>query len=40
MTAKGFFRVMLGRKSVYAKECLDGQFIGADFGIHQALFKS
>jgi restriction system protein len=28
---------MLGRKSIYAKQCLEGQFIGADFGIEQDL---
>lgn len=37
MSAKGYFRVMLGRKSAHAKECYDGQFIGADFGINQDL---
>ena len=37
MSKKGFYRVMLGRKSAYAKECLDGEFIGADFGINQDL---
>lgn len=26
-------RVMLGRKSIYAEECLKGGFIGADFGL-------
>jgi restriction system protein len=34
---KSFYRVMLGRKSVYASECFAGGFIGADFGIHQDL---
>jgi restriction system protein len=28
---------MLGRKSVHAKVCLEGNFIGTDFGIHQDL---
>lgn len=28
---------MLGRKSVYAAECFDGNFIGTDFGIDQDL---
>ncbi|MBS0582973.1 MAG: DUF91 domain-containing protein [Proteobacteria bacterium] len=30
---KSYYRVMLGRKSVYAAECFSGGFIGADFGI-------
>lgn len=34
---RGFFRVMLGRKSMHARECFDGAFIGADFGIVQDL---
>ncbi len=36
---KSFFRIMLGRKSVHAEECLKGEFIGADFGINQDLTK-
>lgn len=32
-----YFRVMLGRKSVHAADCFSGNFIGADFGIHQDL---
>lgn len=28
---KNYYRIMLGRKSLYAKECHDGSFIGADF---------
>lgn len=39
MTPKSFFRVMLGRKSIHAQECLRGEFIGADFGINQDLTK-
>lgn len=35
--AKSFYRVMLGRQSVHAAECLTGGFIGADFGIEQDL---
>lgn len=31
--SKSYYRIMLGRKSVYAKECHDGQFIGGDWGI-------
>lgn len=30
---KGYYRVMLGGKSIYADECYKGNFIGADFGI-------
>lgn len=36
---KSYFRVILGAKSVYAKECYDGNFIGADYGIQQDLTK-
>ena len=35
--AKSFYRVMLGRKSIYAAECFAGNFIGTDFGIEQDL---
>jgi restriction system protein len=28
---KNYYRIMLGRKSKYAKECFDGNFIGADY---------
>ncbi|MBS1960597.1 MAG: DUF1016 family protein [Bdellovibrionales bacterium] len=31
MSIRRYFRVMLGRKSVYAKQCFEGSFIGADF---------
>jgi restriction system protein len=34
---KGYYRVMLGRKSIYAKECFAGNFIGTDFEIPQDL---
>lgn len=34
---RSYYRVMLGRKSVYADECHNGSFIGADFGINQDL---
>src|SRR4051812_43563585 len=30
---RNYLRVMLGPKSVYAKECFDGGFIGANFKI-------
>lgn len=30
---KSFYRIMLGRRSVHADECYQGNFIGADFGI-------
>jgi restriction system protein len=36
---KSYFRVILGAKSAYAKECYDGNFIGAHYGIHQDLTK-
>jgi len=35
--AKSYYRVMLGRQSAHATECLAGSFIGADFGIEQDL---
>jgi len=34
---KNYYRVMLGRQSVHAAECLASGFIGADFGIEQDL---
>ncbi|MDC3133932.1 endonuclease NucS [Bacteroidota bacterium] len=34
---KKYVRVMLGKKSVYAKECYNGNFIGADFEIIEDL---
>jgi restriction system protein len=34
---KSYYRVMLGRKSVYADECFAGNFIGVDFGIAEDL---
>lgn len=34
---KNYYRVMLGRKSVHAAECLAGGFVGTDFGIHEDL---
>jgi restriction system protein len=36
-SAKNYYRVMLGRKSIHAAECLAGNFIGTDFGIHRDL---
>jgi len=36
---KGYYRVMLGRKSVYAAECFAGGFIGTDFNIHEDLSR-
>lgn len=32
-----FYRVMLGRRSVHAEECLAGGFIGTDYGMEQDL---
>ncbi len=34
---KAYYRIMLGAKSIHAKECYDGNFIGVDFGIHMDL---
>jgi len=34
---KSYYRVMLGRKSIYADECFAGNFIGVDFGITEDL---
>lgn len=31
--AKSYYRIMLGRKSVHAQACHDGQFIGGDWGM-------
>lgn len=36
---KSYYRVMLGRKSVYAEECFAGGFIGTDFNIHEDLSR-
>jgi restriction system protein len=35
-----YFRIMLGKKSMYATECFEGNFIGADYGIKQDLSNS
>lgn len=32
-----YYRVMLGKGSVHAEECVAGQFIGTDFNIDQDL---
>ncbi|MDX0604983.1 DUF91 domain-containing protein [Sinorhizobium medicae] len=37
---KAYYRVMLGKKSIYASECFEGGFIGADFGINVDLSRS
>lgn len=34
---KNYYRVMLGQRSVHAKECFEGGFVGTDFGIHEDL---
>lgn len=31
---KSYYRIMLGRKSVFAEECRKGGFVGADFKVH------
>jgi restriction system protein len=36
---KSYYRVILGAKSIYAKECFDGGYIGAHYGINQDLSK-
>lgn len=36
---KRYFRIMLGKGSQFAKECISGSFIGADFEVHQDLSK-
>ena len=36
---KGYYRIMLGRKSAHAAECFAGGFIGTDFGIHEDLSR-
>ena len=36
---KNYYRLMLGRKSVHAAECLAGGFIGTDFGIKEDLSR-
>ena len=35
--AKSYYRVMLGRQSAHATECLACGFVGVDFGIDQDL---
>ena len=37
---KEFYRVMLGKGSMYAQECREQGFIGADFDIYQDLTDS
>lgn len=37
---KEFYRVMLGKGSMFAKECREQGFIGADFDINQDLSNS
>jgi restriction system protein len=34
---RSYYRIMLGKKSVYSEECFAGNFIGTDFGINQDL---
>ena len=34
---KQYKRLMLGRSSIYATQCYEGNFVGADFGIDQDL---
>src|SRR5215203_1756424 len=37
---KSYYRVMLGRKSAFAEQCFDGNFIGADFDIAEDLTRN
>ena len=37
---KSYYRVMLGRKSVFAADCFAGGYIGVDFAIKEDLSKS
>lgn len=37
MQAKNYFRLMLGSKSIYTAECLEGNFVGVNFEIDQDL---
>ncbi len=37
---KNYYRVMLGRKSVFAKECFEGGFVGTNFDLHEDLTGS
>jgi len=34
---KEYYRIMMGKKSVHAQECIAGNFVGVDYGIHQDL---
>lgn len=34
---KNYYRIMLGKKSIHADECLKGNFIGVDYGINTDL---
>jgi len=34
---KQYYRIMLGKKSIHAQECIAGNFVGVDYGIHQDL---
>lgn len=34
---KSYYRIMLGRKSVFADDCREGGFIGADFDVNEDL---
>ena len=34
---KQYLRLMLGKKSVHAQQCYEGNFVGADFDIHEDL---
>ena len=37
---KNYYRLMLGKQSMHAEDCLKGGFVGTDYGIHQDLSGS
>ena len=37
MMARSYYRIMLGKKSMYAKECYEGQWFGGGWGIDEDL---
>lgn len=34
---KNYYRIILGSQNIYAQECYEGNYIGANYGIHQDL---
>lgn len=37
---KNYYRLMLGKKSAFAQQCFEGNFIGTDFEIHEDLTEN